>query len=395
MSKISPLNSLDITSSDPNENAPIINLLTESDSSTKKNKTQHRTNDFKEKNPSDFEKIIIAKPVLTREILEEIQSDVQNNTTALNDPTICSKENSKIDANDTKEIQSVENTVEILESNSETIHNFCSTSSDQTSNMDIVSKSVSNIGESLVNDIKTIASAGEEKLNDLAKETEKTLKEVPKNVIDYVKTSVGLENEEKDTTLDANLDETKENTSKDSEKQLMSSKLSNEMSNILPTQDNDSNEPHKSGAIQQNNKMNALAENDLNQVDDIDESTNDIDSGVKFVNDGVEISNSSSIIQSMKDEINEMSNDVRGKSDELMIKYDEIINNDLTTAKESVSSRIFEMKNGRVLANELKSSTILFCTFYLNTFSIESSVPQSCLFHSLNSNYNHEVLIYS
>lgn len=358
MSKISPSNSLDITSSDPNENTPIINSLSESDSCTKTSENQNRSNDLKQQNLLDFKNIISVKPILAREILEEIQSDVQKDTIASDGQALNSKQNLQIKSTETEKNQTVEKPIEILKVNSEIVQHSAftqlnsTTSLEQTTNMDIVSKGVSNIGESLMNDIKTIASTGEEKLNDLAKETEKTLKEVPKNVIDYVKTSVGIENEEKeekDTILDANLNDVKEDASKDLQKQMTDSKLSSEMSNISPIQNIDSNEPHESEKIEQNNKLNrALTENDMNLVADIDETKNNIDIGIKFVNDGVDVSSSSSIIQAMKDEINEMSNDVRGKSDELTMKYDDIISNELTTAKEGVSSRIFEMKNGEV-----------------------------------------------
>lgn len=348
MSKISPSNSLDITSSDPNENTPITNAWSESDTCMKDSEHQNRSTDLKQQNIAGFKNIEIAKPVLAKEILEEIQFDVHKETNASNDQAIASQTKLQIESIESEKNQSVEKIVEKFDPSPETAQNLeptqlkSSASSNQASNMDIVSKSVSNIGESLMSDIKTIASTGEEKLNDLAKETEKTLKEVPKNVIDYVKTSVGLENEDKGTISHANLEDVKQDVSKDPKMQMTNSNLPNEMPNLPPIQNVKSNEIHEIEAIEQNK---VLAENNLAEIN---ESKNDVDNGVKFVNDGVDVSSSSSIIQAMKDEINEMSNDVRGKSDELTMKYDEIIDNELITAKENVSSRIFEMKNGNI-----------------------------------------------
>lgn len=315
------------------------NSFLESDTSGKTIENKNLSIELKQQNLSDLKTTAGAEPIFSEEILEEIQSYIHKSSSVSNEQSVVPKTGLKTD----------EKPVETFELKSETTNLNNSTPLDQVVNMDILSESASKIGESLTNDIKMISSTGE-KLNDLAKETEKTLMEVPKNVIDYVKITVGLEKEEKDNLFD-DADEIKEDATKELQKQLTDSKLSNEMSNDSPIQNVGSNEASGNDTMKQNN-----------ETGEIDESKNDVDNVIKFVNNGVEVGSSSSIIQAMNDEINEMSNDVESKSDELTMNYDGIINNELTTAKKSISSKMFEMKNGKIW----KENQMLccFCAFF-------------------------------
>lgn len=405
VAKSTPSNSFDITSSDPNENIPI-HTWPETDNTSQHSFLElNRTGDsFKLQTIPDFKNIISPRPLLAKETLQAIQSDVQtekiNHTTAIitsieerivsNNVHIQTTQLQSLDniqtdkpvqlENRVKQIEQIkpdfapvesikadsailqiETTVEVqtqneavkkTESDKEVekdIQEDHLKSEDKIKTMDIVTKSVSNIGDNLMTDIKSIATVGEGKLNDLAKETEKTIKEVPKNVIDYVKTSVGLEKED-DNVL--KLDAMKESAAAKN----MDPMLSHDMSSNPPN-DNAQNESDK---VKHNNKLNrALAEDDSNETIADPLKSDAADREVKFINNGVDVSSTSNIIQAMNDEINEMSNDAKNKTDELTMKYDGIINDEINAANETASTKIFEMKNGKatVQLNRVKNET--------------------------------------
>lgn len=413
VAKSSPSTSFDITSSDPNENIPI-HTWPESDTSTHSHLVdQNRSIEFRPQIRSDFKNIISPRPILAKETLQAIQTDVETEKIAPIEEPVVSKvhiqsvqlqapENNKqekpvepveqaqqsdqierieqtepvelvkpteiiIQTETIIEVQTQEETVQKPEK--ETAQEDQSKSKEQIETMDIVTKGVSNIGDSIMTDIKSMATAGEGKLNDLAKETEKTIKEVPKNVIDYVKTSVGLEKEEDDNVL--KMDEVKESAAKNMPTELTDPMISNQMSSNPPMQQIDLIEPIESEKVKQNNKLNrALAEDDSNETI-VDEFKIDaVNDEVKFINNGVDVSNSSNIIQAMHDEINEMGNDAKNKADELTMKYDGMLNDEITGAKEMASTKLFEMKNGnlskslRTFSNILKMVITLFSFVY-------------------------------
>lgn len=210
--------------------------------------------------------------------------------------------------------------------------------SDQVEAMNIVSKNVSNIGDSLMNDITSMTMAGEEKLNVLAKETEKALREVPKNVVDYVKTTVGFEEKENNVNY-ASADEIMDHTTEESSV----SKIPEELSSISPMQTIDSNVSNENGKLNMNNKYNhASSENDLSVAKPDESKDSSVDNEAKFMNNAVVVSSPSNIIRAMNDEIIEMNSDAEDKSDELTMKYDGIIH-----GKEGIPNKMFYMKNGK------------------------------------------------
>lgn len=309
VSKTSASNSFD-TSSDPNENIPVRTWPDRVD--------QKRSVEVKHQSIPDFKNIISAKPVLARETLQAIQPTEKGLQLLPIQETIVSKAQIPIVNQTPAEAQRVQ--TDCLPEPSERVETRIDA-------MDIVTKNVSSIGDSLMHDIKSIASTGEGMLNDLAKETEKTIKEVPKNVIDYVKSSIspdhGMDND--DNVM--KIDKVKESAAKEMPKDIDSSH---------PPMQTDHH----------NNKLNrAFAEDDSNETvaDDM------VNNEVKFINNGVDVSSTSDIIQAMNDEIHEMSNGAKNKADELTMKYDGIMNDDLTAAKEAASAKLFEMKNGKLM----------------------------------------------
>lgn len=410
VAKSTPSNSFDITSSDPNENIPIHTWPEIDNTSHHSFLELNRTSDsFKLQTIPDFKNIISPRPLLAKETLQAIQSDVQ--TEKINETTTTTTTVTPIEErivsnnvhiqstqlkspddfrpdkpvqleNQVKHIErneqtkpeceavetlkpstdsailQIETTVDEVQTQNEAIRKTKSDnevekeveedqlksvkSKDNITTMDMVTKSVSNIGDNLMTDIKSIATVGEEKLNNLAKETEKTIKEVPKNVIDYVKTSVGLEKED-DNVL--KMDDVKESAAaKNMPKELTDPMLSHEMSSN-PPMDNAQSESDKN---KHNNKLNrALAEDDSNETIADPIKSDAANNEVKFINNGVDVSSTSNIIQAMNDEINEMSNDAKNKTDELTMKYDGIINDELNAANETASTKIFETKNGK------------------------------------------------
>lgn len=348
VSKTSPSNSFDITSSDPNENIPV---RTWSDTSAKSGIDQkHRSVETKQQQPiSDFKNIISLKPVLARETLQAIQPTEKRAAAATK---VQIPNNSKADKLHNSQSESYQVTkspheipshskAETSQAPDEGLKNH-STSNEHNATMDIVTKNVSSIGDSLMADIKSIATTGEGMLNDLAKETEKTIKEVPKNVIDYVKSSIspehGTENNYDDDDNDnvMKMDKVKESAAKEMPKDMTNLTIE---SNDHPPMMIPSDPKHN------NNKLNrAFAEDDSNEtaVDDM------VNNEVKFINNGVDVGSSSDIIQAMNDEIHEMSNDAKNKADELTMKYDGIVNDELVAVKTAASNKIFEMKNGKL-----------------------------------------------
>lgn len=366
VSKSSPSNSFDITSSDPNENIPI-HKWPESDTSTKSSVDLKRSIEAKPQLLPDFKNIISSKPVLAKETLQAIQSIQPAESSSLHPikEVIVTKVHTQpvnqlqnLHSENKKPAKSIklivnESTVEIppqsqspppsheesvqteIESTSENQH----TLKEQTKTMDMVTKNVSSIGDSLMTDIKSMATSGEEMLNDLAKETEKTIKEVPKNVIDYVKSSISPENGADDDDNVMKMDKEKESAAKEMPKDLT------DPSSPPMEQINDSpNDPIESEQVKQNNKLNrALAEDDSNETiaDEI------VNNEVKFINNGVDVSHSPDIIQAMNDEIHEMSTDAKNKADELTMKFDGAVNDGLSAAKDAASAKLFEIKNGK------------------------------------------------
>ncbi|XP_055323034.1 uncharacterized protein LOC129578445 [Sitodiplosis mosellana] len=333
VSKLSPSTSLDITSSDANENIPI-QTLPKSYDSTKSVENQKRSIELLHQNTPDFKNIISSKPILAKETLEEIHSDARIDISDSINQTIVSKAYTQPNTLEADKkitaIEVVKSQTELSHSKDDVQENHSKISDKVEIKMDIVSKSVSNIGDSLMNDIKSVATTGEEKLKDLAEETEKTVKEVPKNVIDYVKTSMGLEKEEEKNKNvdDTNMNKVIGNTGEES---------TNEISSDPPIQN--SNEPDNNEMNKQNNKLNRALAQDVTVFDELKDDT-EADNEVKFINDGVDVGSTSNIIQAMNDEINEMSNNPKNKSDELTMKFDE-----LAETTEADSNKIFQIKN--------------------------------------------------
>lgn len=340
--------SFDITSSDANENISIKTIPEPLDQPNLIEPIEVKSTvtslSEREPSPPPTTNEIGQKSVLAKETLEIIQSDIaQSEQTEDNNEAFEEKidEISNEIVKEAFQLQTQEQPQLVEQSTS---------SIEQAPTMDKLKSGVSNIGDSLMADIQSIATAGEEKLNDLAKVTEKSVKEVqevPKNVIDYVKTSVTTKLDDlletdtkkaKDDVLQANIDEEKGNNLP---KQMTEQKLSNDNSLQQPDDISDSDKMKH-----QNKLSRAMAEDDSNEtiVDDMKDTM--AHSEVKFIDNGVDVSSSTNIIQAMKDEMNEMSNEVKNKADELTMKYDGIVNAELGAAKENISTKLNQVKSG-------------------------------------------------
>lgn len=342
--------SFDITSSDANENISIKTIPEPAELTVQLNKAIENTTEDKATTENSAiattnDDFIPQATILAKETLETIQLNVQQEQ--INDDktpievkndiiaTVVEKEEISITEPEAQQQHVIQ---------TELIPPECI---EETATMDKISTGISNIGDSIMSDITSIATVGEEKLNNLAKETEKTVKEVPKNVIDYVKTSVPMLDNllESDTTnakddvLQANIDEEKM-------KNLGDEKLSND--NTTNAMTNDENDK-----VKHHNKLNrGLAEDDSNEAI-VDEALKEtaMNSEVKFIDNGVDVS-STNIVQAMKEEMNEMSNDMKNKADELTMKYDGIVNAELESAKGDISSKMTQLKNGKIFNSD-------------------------------------------
>lgn len=411
-SKSSTSTSLEITSSDPNENISN-NRLPDSESDDPLNQIgDEKRKSIDEQNnslnsPISHNNPNSSKSILTKETLEAIHATEQIDKNPAIEKTITneksfpieSSRNANLDPNPNKNDKNPEEKEEEEEKedgkkeNEELkltpepiicIETDAQTKGDKTSTENLstftkqnrtmnnkIGGAVSNIGDSIMSDMKSIAAFGEEKLNDLAKEAEMAVNEVaelPKNVIDYVKTSTA--DYKKDDEPKANNNEETKNSLKDLPKKLTEPDLSNDNSMVMPEtivtlnqlKMDQENEIDK---VKQNNKLNRGIAEDNTSNTSID--NNEMNTDVEFIDNGVDISNTTNIIQAMKDEMNEISNDVQNKADELTMKYDGIINDELNSSKEMVSNKLFQVKNGWLRNKRefphIESSPLLMLSF--------------------------------
>lgn len=376
-SKSSASTSLDNTTSDPNENIPINLPDRENDAPFNQIDYEKRKLIDEQKNslniPISHNNSNSSKSILTKETLEAIQATEQIDKNPTIEQTIAKEKSFAIESSSKPEENGeIENEELKLTLVSVIIETELPTESDKNSTenqptfknqtMDnVIGGAVSNIGDSIMSDIKSIAAFGEEKLNNLDNETEMAINEVaelPENNIDYVKTSINAD-DKNDDELKANINEEKGNSTKDLPKQLTEPKLS--MREAIATLHDDDSSPMQMDKMKQNNKLNRGMAEDNTSVTGIDNEINNIDgtlnTDVKFIDNGVDILNTTNIIQVMKDEMNEMSNDVKNKADELTMKYDGIVNDKLDSSKEMVSNKLLQVKNGW-LRNEREFSNI-------------------------------------
>lgn len=372
VSKLNASTSLDLTSSDANENIPLKTLSNNDAPLNHIDDKRLKSNSIEEqiKSSESEENPTCTKTILSKQILEEIQSDVQSDSNIV-DNTVITNNSKTEEINDLLPVNEIDSK-EVAESNNQTIikehHEIQenigqieTVNAHQLETMDKITSGIGNIGDNVVNDVKSFAKAGENKLNDLAKETEKVVTDAPKNVMNYVKTKfddlLDSDSDDKDDILKANIDESKENAFKELPRQMTESKISNENSSIPLHEMDDLLYHNEDDKVMHNNKLNrGLAEDDSNEHD-LD--LKDIPSAneVKFIDNGVDVSNTTNILQAMKDEINEMSSDVKNKADELTVKYDDIVNDELNSAKGAISTKIFEIKTGK------RFSRFFYCLF--------------------------------
>lgn len=305
-SKSSPSTSLDITSSDPNENISI-NCLPDSDSDAllnqiddeKRKSIDEQKNSLgssKSYNNSHSSKSILTKGTpAAKQATEQIDKHLTIEQKIIKEFYFESSSNPNPNLRkDDKKLTTESITIETepqTESDKNSTENQ-STFFNQNQTMDnIIGGAVSNIGDSIMSDIKSIASFGKENLNDLTKETEMAVNEfaeLPKNVIDYViKTSVN-DDDKKDDELEANINGEKKNSTKDLLKQLAESKLSNDNSTMMPEaiatlHGDDSNkmkldQQNEMDKVKKNNNLNRGMTEDNTSDTGIDTEMNSIDS---------------------------------------------------------------------------------------------------------------------
>lgn len=375
VSKSSASTSLDLTSSDANENLSI-RKYSSSDTSSNHNDAEKRLKCLPavqiagseanaNKNIAAEE---IKRTVLSTAVLNGIQSDVENiqqidATIAAVEPEIIerSEQFNESDAPNLSEEDPKDETI-ATEASPIAKNEHSQSESENLNTMDKLTASITEIGDSIVTDVESIAHAGEVKLNDLAKETQKIATEVPENVIGFVKSTiaskfddvlgkndadaVSAKDEDESTMANDVQENMKANTGAEQlpPVQLPESKLLNEHKPLPPIRlpsidlDTDQAKPANIAKYDMANDDDGTA-NEIKVIDNTNE--------VKFIDNGIDVSNTTNIIQAMKDEINEMTNEVKSKSDELTIKYDGIVKDELDSMTNSVSTKMFEMKNGK------------------------------------------------
>lgn len=376
VSKSSASTSLDLTSSDANENLSIRKYSSSDTSSNHNDVEKHLKRLPAAITIAGSETIAnktiaaeeIKRTVLSTEVLDAIQCDVGNiqpidTTVAAVEPQIIER-TEQFNENDAPNFSEEDPKDEIIatEANPITENEHNQSESENLNTMDKLTASITDIGDSIVTDVESIAHAGEAKLNDLAKETEKIAAEVPENVIGFVKSTIASKFDDvlgkndadavsaKDDDESATANDVKENMKANTGAeqlppvQLPESKLINEHKPLppirLPSIDLDTEQTKPANMVNYDmaNDDDATA-NEIKKMDNTNE--------VKFIDNGIDVSNTTNIIQAMKDEINEMSNEVKSKSDELTMKYDGIVKEELDSMKNSASTKMFEMKNGK------------------------------------------------
>lgn len=317
-SKSSPSTSLDITSSDPNENIPI-NCLPDSDSDAllnrindeKRKSIDEQNNSFRSSkscyNSHSSTSILTKQTLGAKQETEQLDKHLTMEQKIIREFVFESSPNPNLNLRKDDKKLTTESIIIETEPKTESDKNSTenqSTFFNQNQTMDnIVGGTISNIGDSIMTDIKSIASFGKENLNDLTKETGMAVNEfakLPKNIIDYVKTSVN-DDDKKDDETEANINGEKVNSRKDLPKQLAESKLSNDNSTMMPGEiatlhGDDSNrmkldQQNEMDEVIQNNNLNRGTTEDKTSNMGIDTEMNRIDSTLntgKFViNNGV------------------------------------------------------------------------------------------------------------
>lgn len=236
-----------------------------------------------------------------------------------------------------------------------------------------VSTAVANVGDSIKTDVMSMVASGKEQINEMKNDVVKTVTEIPQHMSEFTKTTIAPKiddqikhvNETKNEIMDGIFDEVKQ--SKQFLKQSIAKKLSID-GDAAPKSDglsaNDGMRPvdkTKEFLHDNMNEMEQMLRSDkIKQELEKDEKievlvdtapqteSHAVDDHVKFIDNGVDVSNSADIIQSMKEEINEMNAEAEDQVMEIKDNFNNnFLGDKLGGTKEAFVDTMTKTKNGK------------------------------------------------
>lgn len=384
ISKSNIYTSLDISSSDPNEN------ISSKDSPIKIRKTSisgtapplPRKNSKSSAEIAPKETVPDTRaPILTKQTLQSIYTDTPELEQGPEQKSIPDQE-SKVEPKPEPESQSQpDNVIKSGDSRKSSIDKESQAAGVESESLKEFEKlemenslntAVANVGDSLKSDVMSMMASGKEQIIEMKSEVVKTVTEAPQHMTEFAKTTIAPKideqmkhaNESKNEILDDIFNEVKQ--SKQFLKQSIAKRLS--------IDGGEATEPENAGenGVRQVDKTKEFLNENMNEMEQMlrsdkikqelekDEKievlvdaasqngSSTVEDHVKFIDNGIEVSNSTDIIQAMKDEIKEMDAEADDQVMEIKEKYESnYLGEKLGGTKEAFVDTMTKTKSGK------------------------------------------------
>lgn len=388
ISKSNIYTSLDISSSDPNEN------ISSKDSPIKIRKTSisgtaaplPRKNSKSSAEIAPKETVPDTRaPILTKQTLESIYTDTPEPEKRPEQKSI-PKQESKVEPTPQPESHSkstaqLDNVIKSGDSRKSSIDKESQAAGVESESLKEFEKlemenslntAVANVGDSLKSDVMSMMASGKEQIIEMKSEVVKTVTEAPQHMTEFAKTTIAPKideqikhaNESKNEIIDDIFNEVKQ--SKQFLKQSIAKRLSidggeaaepenasekgvrqvDKTKEFLNENMNEMEQMLRSDKIKQELEKDEKIEVLVDATSQNGSST--VEDHVKFIDNGIEVSNSTDIIQAMKDEIKEMDAEADDQVMEIKEKYESnFLGEKLGGAREAFVDTMTKTKNGK------------------------------------------------
>lgn len=409
ISKSNIYTSLDISSSDPNENIPF------KDSPIRKTSISGTAAPLPRKNSKSSAEIAPKEivpdtraPILTKQTLQSIYTDTR---VPEKKPEPFPKQEFKVESTSEPESESKptaqpDDVVKLGNSRKSSIDKESQAAGVESESLKEFEKlemenslntAVANVGDSLKSDVMSMMASGKEQMSEIKSEVVKTVTDAPQHMTEFAKTTIAPKideqmkhaNETKNEILDGIFDEVKQ--SKQFLKQSIAKKLS--------IDGGDATEPANDGddGVRQVDKTKEFLNENMNEMEQMlrsdkikremekDEKievlvdavspngSSTVEDHVKFIDNGIDVSNSTDIIQAMKDEIKEMDAEADDQVMEIKEKYDSsFLGEKLGGTKEAFVDTMPTMRNGKC---RIFPSEHILHFFSISDSNVTNSVP--------------------
>lgn len=240
---------------------------------------------------------------------------------------------------------------------------------------------VAHVGDSIKTDVMSMVNSGKEQINEMKNDVVKTVTEIPQHMTDYTKTTIVPKIDEqikhvsdtKNEIMDGIFDEVKQ--SKQFLKQSIAKKLSIDSDEAMKSDDGKRQVEKTKEFLNDNmNEMDQILRSDkikqeLEKDEKIEvlvdaEPQNDshaVEDPVKFIDNGVDVSNTSDIIQSMKEEIKEMDAEAEDQVMEIKDNFESnFLGEKLSGPREAFVDTMTKTKNGKCRISNFNELLILW-----------------------------------